>query len=613
MSSAELSWSAVAASLPLVAFGYPFVLALAVLIPAFRDRVIRIAWTVAVPALAVAAIRGVEAGPGASLHVRWMLLGLDVGAPDELVRPVLLATSTLWICAAAFARTYMARSERAASFWVFFLLTASGNLGVMLSRDVVTFYVAYAVMTFAAYGLILHERTADARRAGRVYVAMAVAAETAILAALWMTVRQRVDLPLSEVPRAVLRSERPELVIALLFVGFGVKAGVLPLHVWLPLAHPVAPAPASAILSGALIKAGLLGWARFLPLGYVALPSHGGACMAVGAVTIAYAAVVGALQKEPKTVLAYSSISQMGFMLMPLGIGLAVPAAATLATSAAMLFAQQHAIAKGALFLGAAVGADATGRRWRQTVLGGLSVSALAIAGGPFTSGALAKLALKDVAVLGSHPSLVATALSIGGIGSTLLMARFLASVTSSLPSDHSAASSPRRGLWGPWAVLVAVGLLLPAFASSPAARGSELFAMSAVWSASWPVLAGALVAGVVALALRRGVTLPVIPPGDLLAPVERWVAHARALLPLARANEAWTKLVRRRARLWRQMGGRTRRLAAAEPRMAELRTIGLMALAIVLVSSSVMQCSRSRHPGSALERPRDGSSLNAR
>jgi formate hydrogenlyase subunit 3/multisubunit Na+/H+ antiporter MnhD subunit len=121
-------------------------------------------------------------------------------------------------------------------------------------------------------------------------------------------------------------------------------AGVYALHVWLPLAHPVAPTPASAVLSGAMIKAGLLGWLRFLPLGEAATPGWGNVCTIAGLAAAFDGVLVGCTQDNAKTVLAYSSISQMGFMTMAVGVGLTVPAVWTQALTATALYALHHAM-----------------------------------------------------------------------------------------------------------------------------------------------------------------------------------------------------------------------------------------------------------------------------
>jgi hydrogenase-4 component B len=110
------------------------------------------------------------------------------------------------------------------------------------------------------------------------------------------------------------------LAIGLLLLGLGVKAGMVPLHIWLPLAHPAAPVAASAVLSGTMIKTALLGWMRFLPVGAVALPEWGGLLAGAGTLTLLFALPIGLTQSDPKVVLAYSSISKMGLMMLVLGL-----------------------------------------------------------------------------------------------------------------------------------------------------------------------------------------------------------------------------------------------------------------------------------------------------
>ena len=111
------------------------------------------------------------------------------------------------------------------------------------------------------------------------------------------------------------------------------------MHVWLPLAYKAAPTPASAVLSGAMINAGLLGWLRFMPLGLEALPQWSVVVLAAGFGAAFYGVLVGLFQEEPKTVLAYSSISQMGLMTVGVGIGLAAPESWPLCSSVVLVFA----------------------------------------------------------------------------------------------------------------------------------------------------------------------------------------------------------------------------------------------------------------------------------
>ncbi len=345
----------------------------------------------ALPALMVASVGAVE-----PQRVSWLLLGTEL-AIDPLGRAFLLFTALVWTASGVFARSYVTEGHRRVGYFLFHCLTLAGNLALIVAADAVTFYLGFALMTFAAYGLVVHAGSAAARRAGRVYLAMSVLAEGALIAALLLAVAAADgDVALSTMPAAIAAAPARDLIVGLLLVGFGVKAGALPLHVWLPLAHPVAPTPASAVLSGCMIKAGLLGWLRFLPLGEAALGGWGAALVATGLAAALLAALAGAAQNDAKTTLAYSSISQMGLMIVAVGIGLAVPTAAGAAVATAAAYAAHHALAKGALFLGVGALAGASRVAARRIVLTGLVLPAAALAAAPFSAGAIAKSGLKD-------------------------------------------------------------------------------------------------------------------------------------------------------------------------------------------------------------------------
>src|SRR5690606_9904977 len=140
-----------------------------------------------------------------------------------------------------------------------------------------------------------------------------------------VAVAGRIELP--AVRAAVAASPSGPIVAGLLLAGFGVKVGAVPLHMWLPLAHPAAPTPASAVLSGAMSTAGLLGWLRVLPFGDASLPSIGIWVLAAGMLAAFAGVAAGLTQTDAKTALAYSSISQMGLLTMAVGAGLAAPEA----------------------------------------------------------------------------------------------------------------------------------------------------------------------------------------------------------------------------------------------------------------------------------------------
>ncbi|MGP1253246.1 MAG: complex I subunit 5 family protein [Kiloniellales bacterium] len=464
------------------------------------------------------------------IDLPWLLLGTQL-VIDHTARIFLFFTAFLWLAAGVFATGYLQEEDGRARFFVFFLLAMAGNLGLIIAGDMLSFYASFAMMSFASYGLILHNRTAEAGRAGRIYIVMVVAGEVMLFAALVLAATVAGSLLFADVPAALAEAPTRDLILALALAGFGIKLGVVGLHVWLPLAHPVAPTPASAVLSGAMIKAGLLGWLRLLPLGEsAAFAGWGAMLMGVGLLAVFYAALVGVAQRNPKTVLAYSSVSQMGLVTTAIGLGLAVPARWPEISAIVLFLALHHALAKGALFLGVGVAASrfAAGR-YRWLVATGLVVPALALAGAPFTSGGLVKELLKPEAMALSAPwgALLASLLAWTLVATVLLMARFLylAWPAASSVDASSAGASSGYSLSVPWAVLIAA-LLLSAF-------GSGLDGADEVWTWS-TTLSGfgtlALTAACTALGgwllaridWRR---IPLPASGDLVVPAEMVVA----------------------------------------------------------------------------------------
>ena len=487
------------------------------------------------PALLLATL----AGPGLNLHLPWLLLGMHFEL-DATGRVFLLFSAILWALAGYQARHQLAGDPHARRFAGFFLATLAGNLLLILAADLPGFYLGYALMTFAAYGLIVHKGSAEALRAGRVYLVMALLGEVLLLVAFLQLAQLAGSLQLAEARAALAVAPGRESVTGLLLVGFGIKAGALLLHLWLPLAHPAAPVPASAVLSGVLIKAGLLGWLRFLPLGLT--ESDWGWVLAVAGLAAAfYGVVVGLVQREAKVILAYSSISQMGFMTLGVGLALALPDIWFLLLPAVTLFALHHALTKGALFLG--LGLVGPGR---PAVLAGMGLLALSLAGAPLLSGALAKQALKAGIRHTPWEAWLPACLALGSLATTLLMARLLVCLAH---NDTPGWANPPRRVFHAWWLLVLLALTaawwLPVVATHPAAPDRK-----DLWAAAWPVLGGLLLAWSAGRAWRHtGRAWPTLPAGDLLWPllrVGKWLRMrmCRPALPQSRLrfHLAWTR-----------------------------------------------------------------------
>lgn len=562
----------------------PTLLALALLGPlllALRPRATGWAAAAALPALALAFAKPFE------IEVDALLIGARFGVHPGNA-PFLLLAGALWTLSTWFARHYMAHDAHVARYHVFHRLAMTGNIGLILAQDLATFYFCFALMSLASYPLVIHDGRRVSRQAGRVYLALALLGEVVQFAAFSILASQAGAWTFDAARAALLESPLRSWLIGLLFVGFGIKAGLFPLHVWLPLAHPVAPTPASAVLSGSMIKAGLLGWLNLLPLGVAAAPAFGEPLIVAGLIGVFGAAVVGVTQHQPKAVLAYSSISQMGLMILAIGVALARPEAMKYVFPAVLLYALHHALAKCALFLGVGMATSAPRAAAGRAVLWiGLFISGLALAGFPFTSGAAAKIFLKTAAVEapGDWPARLALLLSLGAIGTTLLMARFLWTMKKKIAHDPDPHHVAARGIWIPWLLLIGLVLVLPWWFAGwlNAEKAASAFSMKYAIPLAWPVLVGAAVAGVAMAVMRHG--LREIPPGDILAiPVwaaSRLVSFYRLHRPTLGARVRAADEARALAR--DGLKNLLRALAGAE---RYLRTLGVAGIALALLTA---------------------------
>jgi formate hydrogenlyase subunit 3/multisubunit Na+/H+ antiporter MnhD subunit len=485
-------------------------------------------WLAPVPALVLA----IFGGPLDTLQLPWVLFGTRLGL-DGTARAFLLLTALLWSIGGAYSAAYLRGDPRIARYVGFFLVAQAGNLLLIVCQDIATFYLGFATMTFSAFGLVVHDGSRAALRAGRVYIAMAVLGEAALLVAFLLMAAVADTTEILTGVLATAGQPAGATVAVLLVLGFGVKAGVPLLHMWLPLAHPVAPTPASAVLSGAIVKAGLLGWLRFLPLGEATF-DWGAVLAAAGVVAMFGAVLLGLAQRDAKTALAYSTVSQMGYATVAVGVGLVAPQAWPMLLPAVTAYALHHGLAKGALFLG--VGIARAAALPRGLVLLAMLLPAATLAGAPLTSGVLVKEALTGAFGTLEQPWVrgLVVLLPFAAVATTLLMARVVA-----LAWREHGSSDPRTGMVAPWGVSLAA--VAAAAWLAPAVVALEVpppWKGMATLLGAWPIVVGAAIAGLAMWMAtdrtgRRAVHRLAqwrIAPGDVLVPLER------SLAPLLRA-----------------------------------------------------------------------------
>jgi len=492
----------------------PALMLLASLWPPMRRPLLGLVWLAPLPAVAASLV---ASGETVILDLPQARLTFALDAPGA----VLLGVSAgLWIAAGFYANTYLRDSPYRTRFAARWLLTLIGNMGVFIAADFLSFYLLFAVVSLAAYGLVVFDGTARARRAASVYLALAILGEALLLLGFVLMAEAipGSSLLIADGVAALAASPHGTAALILLFAGFGLKAGLAPLHVWLPLAHPAAPMPASAVLSGAIVNAGVIGLIRILPAPGFA--DCGIGLAAVGLFTAFYAVVIGITQHNPKTILAYSTASQMGVVAAVLGMTLATMDAD--GTLAASFYAAHHALAKAAAFL--ALGAIAVcPPRQARLVLILTAIAVLGLGGLPFSGGALAKAAAKEP--LGD--GMVGLLANISAVSTTLLMVWFLGRLAKETP-QHAAHSPAPQNLLVPFAVTAAGAIIVP-WVLYPVLIGSlaDVLTPSTLWSALWPVLLG----GSAGLVLLRGrVRLPSLPEGDIIVVGEAGMRYGAAL-----------------------------------------------------------------------------------
>lgn len=488
--------------------------------------------------------------PANAVSLPWVLLGttLEIGTVQRLF---LFFTAGLWLATGMYAAAYFRDDPHRVRAWAFFLLCLAGNLTLIMAADVITFYLGYLTMSLAAYGLIIHAGDAQARQAGRIYIVFVILGEACLLPGLWLAASLAPTLAMADIAEAVRWSN--DGTFWLLAGALGIKAALVPLHIWLPPAHSAAPTPASAVLSGAMVKAGVLGWITLLPVGQLTRPDLAAVFIALGLAGVFGGAAAGIAQNRPKSVLAYSSVSQMGLLVVLWGVALSTPEANPAALTAMGLYALHHAFAKGALFLGVGCVQSAPNAVVRRISLLLLLLPALTLSGLPFTSGMAAKAGLKQAVygVTETWQLILGIVLPLAAVGTTLLMARFLWLMT------RIAAGPAKPGLFAPWWLLlagVALGYLTP-FAL-PAGLVSVSATLTGAWAALWPIGLGVILA---MAASHRPWTAPRIPEGDFVWPMIALGRTAWGLRPsrLPSALARFALRLRRRARVLLERGMR--------------------------------------------------------
>jgi len=313
-----------------------------------------------------------------------------------------LSSSALWMLSTVYAVEYMHRKHAQRRYNIFSLLSLCGMMGTVFTGNLFTLFLFFELLTVASYVMVIHDETEEAQKAGLIYLIMGIGGGLILLASIIAIYAIAGTGDFLELPR-LSEKLRGHPAFSLIFIGFvlgfGTKAGLFPVHVWLPIAHPVAPSPGSALLSAVMIKAGAYGIFRVV-LSIVGIEGLKGdpaflLTLILALISIVLGSAVAIRQTEIKRMLAYSSITQIGYIV--LGASLFSPSGLI----GGMIHIFNDAIIKGNLFLCAGAFIHQTGLRQIHDLKGigrrmpittlSFSVAALSLIGFPPFNGFVSK------------------------------------------------------------------------------------------------------------------------------------------------------------------------------------------------------------------------------
>lgn len=269
------------------------------------------------------------------------------------------ATSLIWVGSSVFSDEYFLHDmTNLRRYYGFFAVTFGATLGLFLGRDLFTVYLFFEVMSFASYALVAHEQNDDSKAAGNSYLTIAVLGGLVVLMGVFIIYNMTGTLVISELVSACAPfRDSPMLAAAgfMVFFGFAAKAGMFPLHGWLPQAHPAAPAPASTALSGILIKCGVYGVIIVTERIFRGNEKWAMLMLVLGVLTMFVGAVFALISVNLKQTLAYSSMSQIGFIIIGVAMTSLLGEEGSIAAYGAVLHMLNHTMIKLVLFTSAGI------------------------------------------------------------------------------------------------------------------------------------------------------------------------------------------------------------------------------------------------------------------
>jgi len=285
------------------------------------------------------------------------LLGTGLFLELDIFRYIFVSiTAFVWFITIVYSSQYLINYRNRNRYYLFFMLTYTFTIGFFMSNNLMNLFTFYELMSICAYPLIIHDEDDHAHEASKTYITMTILSGFVILMGIFISYSLTKTLNIHEIgPALEPHNNMKYLVSFLMIIGFGVKAGMVPLHIWLPKAHPAAPTPASAVLSGVIVKTGIFG---IIVVYYFIMNCDFYLSIFLiicGFANFLLGGFYAMFQLNIKSALAYSSISQLGYLFLGIGcIGL-LSGHEEIAIYGVLFHIVNHAIYKVMLFLGVGI------------------------------------------------------------------------------------------------------------------------------------------------------------------------------------------------------------------------------------------------------------------
>ncbi len=385
-----------------------------------------------------------------------------------------IAVATLGSLSTIFSLSYMKGKERLDFYYLMMLIVNASMLGIVFSGDLISFYVFWEIMSWGTFLLISYNR-GPALAAGLKYIVMSIVGSTAYLLGMFSLYASYSTFNIADIASRISTASPGYLlsVLVLFSITFGIKNALVPLHTWLPDAHSEAPSPFSAVLSGILIKMGTYGFviSMYVLVGIKALSHLGHGILSfhfmlaiLAAVTILVPTFIALMQDDAKRVLAWSSIAQVGYIILGIAIG------TSLGFAGGMFHFLNHASFKALLFMAIGAVEYRTGTRDLNS-LGGIIkkmpftfmmtlIGALGLIGFPLTNGFVSKWLIYKTLILGKDPFLAFVAL-FGTWGTILYAYKILHNIfMGQLPEEYKGVEEAPFSMKFPMVILSIIIIL---------------------------------------------------------------------------------------------------------------------------------------------------------